>query len=72
MEKLHIQPSEIDAFPFYEYEYTVEIYNDILKDRKNADEKNQKVYEDKYNNSSMKPNYKHPNTKMPNLKLPKI
>lgn len=69
MEKLHIQPSEIDAFPFYEYEYTVEIYNDILKERKEGDEKNQKVYENKYNNSGMKPNFKQP--KMPNIKVPK-
>ena len=45
MEKLHLQPSELDALPFYEYEYTVEIYNDIMKDRKDAEEKNQKTYE---------------------------
>ena len=70
MEKLHIQPSEIDMLPFYEYEYMVEIYNDILKERKEAEEKNKKVYENKYNTSSMKPNYKHP--KMSNFKLPKM
>tara|TARA_R110001592_G_scaffold120545_1_gene324914 strand:- start:8253 stop:8468 length:216 start_codon:yes stop_codon:yes gene_type:complete len=71
MEKLHMQPSEIDSLPFYEYEYTVEIFNDILKERKDSELKNQGEA-NKYNTSSMKPNYKHPNIKMPNLKLPKI
>lgn len=70
MEKLHIQPSEIDALPFYEYEYTVEIYNDIMKERKDADKENQKTYENKYNTSGMKHNFKQP--KMPNFKMPKI
>lgn len=38
MEELHIQPSEIDAFPFFEYEYTLEIYQEILKERKKEQE----------------------------------
>jgi len=25
MEKLHLQPTELDLLPFYEYEYTLEI-----------------------------------------------
>jgi len=74
MEKLHLQPSELDALPFYEYEYTVEIYNDIMKDRKDAEEKNQKTYDNKYNMAGMKNKYKapNPNVKMPNIKMPKI
>ena len=33
MEKLHVQPSEIDRLPYYEYEFTISIYNDIVKER---------------------------------------
>ena len=39
MEKLHIQPSELDMLPFYEYEYTIEMYNDIMKERNDKEEK---------------------------------
>lgn len=39
MEELHIQPSEIDALPFFEYEYTIEMYQEILEERKKNQEK---------------------------------
>lgn len=72
MEKLHLQPSELDLLPFYEYEYMIEIYNDILKERKDADDKNQKTYDNKYNMAGMQNKFKAPNIKAPNIKLPKI
>lgn len=34
MENLHIQPSEIDAMQFWDYELTLEEYQKILKERK--------------------------------------
>ena len=32
MEELHIQPSEIDNLPFFEYEYTIQLYQEMLED----------------------------------------
>jgi len=52
MEKLHIQPSEIDALPFYEYEYTLQFYNEILVERKEVNDKNTQESSNKYNVSS--------------------
>lgn len=52
MEKLHVQPSELDMLPYYEYEYMVEIYNDIIKERNNEEKKQSQSAEDKYNVSS--------------------
>jgi len=78
MEKLHLQPSELDALPYYEYEYTVEIYNDILKERKDAEEKNQDVSSDKYNIKGMQrdamrnASNKAAKFKTPNIRIPKI
>ena len=46
---LRIQPSEIEAWPYYELEYTIENLRDFLeKKKKGEDEQNEK-----YNNSSM-------------------
>ena len=53
MEKLHISPSEIDSMPYYEYEYTLFYYNEILEERQEAEKKNSKDYGDKYNVDSM-------------------
>jgi hypothetical protein len=77
MEKLHIQPSELDMLPFYEYEYTIEMYNDIMKERNDKEEKNTEDYENKYNMNSMKnqmkksvPSYKMPS--VPKISIPKF
>ena len=74
MEKLHIQPSELDMLPFYEYEYMIEIYNDIIKERNDKEEKNTEDYENKYNMNGMKNQMKQsmPSYKMPKISLPKI
>ncbi len=77
MEKLHVQPSELDMLPYYEYEYTVEIYNDIVKERNDEEKKQNKNSEDKYNLSGMQRNmtkgtagYKNPS--MPKISMPRF
>ena len=63
--------------PFYEYEYTLEIYNDLLKDRNKQEEQNNRDTQDKYNMDGMKSSaqksmsqYKTPS--MPNITMPKL
>ena len=63
--------------PFYEYEYTLEIYNDILKERNKEEQQNTKDTEDKYNMDGMKNmasknmgQYKMPS--MPSMNMPKM
>ena len=74
MEKLHLQPSELDSLPYYEYEYTVEIYNNMLRERKDGEDKKSGEYADKYNINSMQrqaqSNIKAP--KMPSMRMPKL
>jgi len=67
----------LDLLPFYEYEYTLEIYNDILKERNKEEEQDNKDSEDKYNMDGMKNQanknmgqYKMPS--MPNFSMPKM
>lgn len=77
MEKLHIQPTELDMLPYFEYEYTVEIYNDIVKERNDEEKKQNQGMEDKYNVSGMQKNmtrnmnsYKNPT--MPKISMPRL
>lgn len=49
MEKLHVQPTELDMLPYYEFEYTLEIYNEIIKERNDEEKKQNQNMEDKYN-----------------------
>lgn len=73
MEKLHVQPTELDMLPYYEYEYTVELYNDIVKERNEEDRKQNREAEDKYNVSGMQKNmssYKSPS--MPKISMPRF
>jgi hypothetical protein len=77
MEKLHVQPTELDVLPYYEYEYTVEIYNDIVKERNDEEKKQNQGMEDKYNVSGMQKNmnkimtgYKNPT--MPKISMPRF
>lgn len=81
MEKLHIQPTELDVLPYYEYEYTLELYNDIVKERNDEEKKQNKETEDKYNISGMQKNantnmnknmsgYKMPS--MPKINMPRF
>ena len=77
MEKLQIQPSELDLLPFYEYEYTLEIYNDLLKDRNKQEQQQTQEASDKYNMDGLKSqanrqmqSVKAPS--MPKIKMPKL
>tara|TARA_R110000796_G_scaffold73380_3_gene165132 strand:- start:4000 stop:4239 length:240 start_codon:yes stop_codon:yes gene_type:complete len=77
LEKLHLQPSELDLLPFYEYEYTLEIFNDLLKDRNDQEQQNTRDTQDKYNMDGMKSqaqknisSYKMP--ALPNMSMPKL
>jgi hypothetical protein len=74
---LHLQPSELDLLPFYEYEFTLEIYNDLLKERNKQEQQNTKDTQDKYNMDGLKSQanrnmsqYKAP--KMPSIKMPRL
>ena len=69
LEKLHLQPSELDLLPFYEYEYTLEMFNEILKDRNDEDKQNTQSYSDKYNTDSMS---KSMNKQMSSFKAPSM
>lgn len=44
-----MQVSEIDALPYYELEYTIEYYQEILEERNKEEQKQQKEQEEKYN-----------------------
>ena len=77
MEKLHIQPTELDLLPFYEYEYTLEIYNDLLKDRNKQEQQQTQEASDKYNMDGLKSqanrqmqSVKAPS--MPKIRMPKL
>ena len=56
--------------PFYEYEFTLEIYNDLLKERNKQEQQNTKDTQDKYNMDGMARQFKTP--KMPSIKMPKL
>jgi len=67
----------LDLLPFYEYEYTLEIFNDLLKDRNKQEAQNTKDTQDKYNMDGMNSQaqksmsqYKMPS--MPNIAMPKL
>ena len=74
MEKLDIQPSELDRMPYYEFEYTVEIYNNLLKERKDGEDKKTSEHTDKYNINSMQrqaqSQMKAPS--MPSVRMPRL
>ncbi len=69
MEKLHIQPTELDLLPFYEYEYTLEIYNDLLKDRNKQEQQQTQEASDKYNMDGLK---SQANRQMQSIKAPSM
>lgn len=79
MEKLHIQPSELDKLPYYEMEYTLEAYQEILDERNNNGKKQKEDYEKQYNPSTMQKqatrNMRSNMPKMPSfggLKMPRL
>lgn len=69
MEKLHIQPSELDMLPFYEYEYTFDMYKEITEERNRAESDAQNAEQTQNPNTALK-GFKQP--KMPSIKTPSI
>lgn len=70
-----MQVSEIDNLPYYELEYTIEYYQEILEERNKEEEKQNKDLEGKYNINQYKnvgnmSKFKMPS--MPNVKMPSI
>lgn len=77
MEKLHIQPSELDRLPYYELEYTIEEYNEILKERNEKSDKSTNAEMDKYNVGNMvskaQSSFRAPKmSNMPSIKMPRL
>ena len=74
---MHLQPTELDLLPYYEYEYTLEIYNDLLNERNKQEQQNTQAERDKYNMDGMQKsiskgmsNMKAPS--LPKMSLPKL
>ena len=80
----HIQPSEIEKLPYYEYEYMLEDINQIQKEQEEEQKKQQEQTDNMYVNmnpsrmmsdisSQMKmPSMSNFNMSMPKINLPKI
>ena len=71
----HIQPSEIDKLPFYEYEIYLEQINLIAKQQEEENRRQQEEYDSM--RSSMNPSKMMNNSmgaapKMPNINMPKM
>lgn len=72
--EFHIQPSEIDKLPYYEYEMYLEQMNLIAKQQEEENKKQQEEYESM--KSSMNPskmmNNNNMTPKMPTVNMPKM
>lgn len=78
---IRLQPSEIEALPYYEYWYYVKHLTEHLKGQDSANRKEQDKYEEQSNDMKSQakmpkmPNYGNFNAgsmKMPSVKLPKL
>lgn len=74
MHHLRLQPSEIEALPFYEYHYIIKELSAMLKEQNKGNSKQQEQANEqmagmKMNNPKM-PNMS--NMKMPSFKSPKL
>lgn len=70
MEKLHVQPTELDMLPYYEFEYTLELYNEIIKERNDEDKKRNQETQDSYNLGGMQKNAANMTKGMSSFKPP--
>jgi hypothetical protein len=79
MEQLHIQPSEIDRMPYYEYEYSIDLYEEVLEERKQNQEKQTQSQKEQYGDpmkmgsslmNKAKSGFRMPS--MPKINIPKI
>lgn len=53
-QKLRLQPSEIEAFPYYEYEYTIANLKEWLEKEKEAHEEEKEKADGKYSQTSLR------------------
>ena len=67
----HIQFSEIDRLPFYEYEWILEEINIIQKQQEEKNKEEEKKYAN-MQNSFKQPSFNIPKMNMPSLNMPKI
>lgn len=79
MEQLHVQPSEIDQLPYYEYEYSIDLYEELLEERKQNQEKQAQSQKEQYGDpakmggnliNKAKSGFRMPS--MPKINIPKI
>ena len=71
----HIQPSEIDRFVYYEYEWILEEINIIQKEQEEQNKKQQEEYEGMRNSmnfNSMMGSMKNSMPNMGNMKMPSV
>ena len=66
----HIQPSEIDKFVYYEYEWILEEIKILQKEQEKQQESQSKEYESM--RKSMNPNSMMNNIKMPDFSMPQV
>ena len=79
MEQLHVQPSEIDKLPYYEFEYSLDLYEEVLEERKQNQEKQAQAQKEEYGDptkmensmiNKAKSGFRMPT--MPKINMPKI
>ena len=70
----HIQPSEIDRLPYYEFEWMIEYINEENKEQEKRSKEEQKQYDSMKkgmpNMNNMMKNYQQPT--LPKISLPKF
>ena len=70
----HIQPSEIDKLPYYEYEWMIEYINEDYKEQEKRSKEEQKQYDSMKkgmpNMNNMMKGYQQPT--LPKISLPKF
>ena len=70
----HIQPSEIDKLPYYEYEWMIEYINEDYKEQEKRSKEEQKQYDSMKkgmpNMNNMMKGYQQPT--LPKINLPKL
>ena len=73
----HIQPSEIDKLPYYEYEWMIEYINEDYKEQEKRSKEEQKQYDSMKKNmpnmnnmNNMMKGYQQPT--LPKISLPKF
>lgn len=74
MHHLRIQPSEVEALPYYEYHYIVKELSDMLKEQQKGQDRQSEQMNDQMNGMKMQqPKLpKMQDMKMPSIKMPKL